>query len=65
MFLDTSGLLCLHDKGDARHAKAKEVFDVVSEALTHNYVLAEFLPLCQSRGKNRREAVLFSWRLDE
>ena len=43
MFLDTSGLLCLHDRAERFHAKAREVYHLAARRLTHGYVLAEFV----------------------
>lgn len=50
MLLDTSGLLCYFDRGDALHAHAVTVFHAAPTRLTHSYVLAEFVALCQARG---------------
>lgn len=60
MFLDTSGLLCLLDQRDVRHEDAAMSFDNAAVLVTHNYVLAEFVPLCQSRGLNREAALMFA-----
>jgi predicted nucleic acid-binding protein len=51
LFLDTSGLLCVHDQDDFRNAQAIEIFTGAKFLLTTNYVLAEFVPLSQTRGK--------------
>lgn len=59
LFLDTSGLLCIHDEDDFRNAQAIEFFAKAKRLLTTNYVLAEFVPLSQSRGKNRKETISF------
>ncbi len=59
LFLDTSGLLCIHDENDVRNKKAIEYFTSAKRLLTTNYVLAEFVPLSYSRGKNRRETITF------
>ncbi len=60
MLLDTSGLLCLFDASDWRHAEAVSLYDADTEPLTHNYVLAEFVPLCGSRALNRAAALAFA-----
>ena len=57
MLLDTSGLFCLFDANDFRHAEAGRCYDSATERLTHNYVLSEFVPLCKSRGLDRRESL--------
>lgn len=59
LFLDTSGLLCIHDRKDFRHAQAIEWFSKSKLLLTTNYVLAEFVPLSYARGKNRQETLSF------
>ncbi len=59
VFLDTSGLLCIHDKDDYRHEKAVERFVEAKRLLTTNYVLTEFVPLSSARGKNREESLSF------
>jgi predicted nucleic acid-binding protein len=59
VLLDTSGLLCYFDHGDARHEEASVLVDSASLVVTHNYVLAEFVPLCQIRRLNRKRALAF------
>lgn len=59
LFLDTSGLLCIHDSMDFRNEKAIGYFTNAKRLLTTNYVLAEFIPLSQSRGKDRKETLSF------
>ena len=59
LFLDTSGLLCIHDQDDFRNAQAIEIFTAARFLLTFNYVLAEFVPLSQTRGKDRQETISF------
>lgn len=53
IFLDTSAIYALADRGDLRHETARELFEAVlarSETLiTHNYVLVESLALLQHR----------------
>ena len=53
MLLDTSGLLCLHSRSEALHTEACEWFDAATTRVTHNYVLAEFVALAESRGVPR------------
>lgn len=60
MFLDTSGLLCYQDTNDHRHERAVTLFQHAPERFTHNYVLVEYVALCQARGYNRRAALQFS-----
>lgn len=59
MLLDTSGLLCLFDESDPRHRQAGAFYDADAEPVTHNYVLAEFVPLCYSRRMNQAGALTF------
>ena len=59
LFLDTSGLLCLHDEKDFRNVPAIEFFTNAEKLITTNYVLAEFVPLSFVRGKNRQETLSF------
>jgi len=59
LFLDTSGLLSIDDKGDFRNVQAIKLFGDAKILLTTNYVLAEFLPLSYVRGENRRETLSF------
>jgi uncharacterized protein len=49
MLLDTSGLYCYLDAGDARHADAVSLLESAKIRLTHNCVLAEFVALCNAR----------------
>ena len=59
MLLDTSGLLCVHHKAEQRHEAAITFFQASSTRITHSYVLAEFVPLCQVRGLPRAAALSF------
>jgi hypothetical protein len=44
----------------ARHADAVTFFHAAPKRLTHSYVLAEFVPLCQTRRLNRAAALEFA-----
>lgn len=59
LLLDTSGLLCLFDVADFRHTEAAEFFKQTNRLLITNYVLAEFIPLSQSRGFKRDDSLNF------
>ena len=59
MLVDTSGLFCYLDVGDPRHEEAASLFDSTSGKITHNYILAEFVPLCQTRRLSRTVALTF------
>ena len=60
MLLDTSGLLCYFDVAERHHSEAVHFFRSSSFPLTHNYVLAEFVPLCRTRGLDARQALSFA-----
>lgn len=58
MFLDTSGIFALLDRGEPRHQEAVELYAAHGgRKLTHDGVLAELLPLA-TRRKMRRGPVL-------
>lgn len=59
MFLDTSGLLCLADDTEPRHLDAVAIAQSVHKAVTHSYVLSEFVALANSRRIDRRLALRF------
>jgi uncharacterized protein len=63
VLLDTSGLLCYFDDADSRHADAVVYFDGAPFKVTHSYVLAELIPLCQTRRLPRVESLVFAWDL--
>ncbi len=44
MLLDTSGLLCLHDRAETFHDLAVSSFRAATVRVTHNLILAEFVP---------------------
>ena len=50
MLLDTSGILCYFDAAERRNAEAVSLFRAARSLLTHSYILAEFVPLCHTRG---------------
>jgi predicted nucleic acid-binding protein len=60
MLLDTSGLLCYFAVTDAHHGDAVTYFNSARKRLTHSYVLAEFVPLCQTRGLPRTASLSFA-----
>lgn len=59
MLLDTSGLMCLFDPRDFRHAEALTPYDAAHTRLTHNYVFAELVALTHARGVPRGSALDF------
>ena len=60
MLLDTSGLLCFFDDKDFRHSDAATFIKTADFRLTTSYILAEFIPLCQTRGLNRKRTLEFA-----
>ena len=59
MLLDTSGLMCLFDQRDVRHASATKHYDSAIQRLTHNYVFAEFVALAIARRAPLTDALRF------
>lgn len=59
MLLDTSGLMCLFDLRDFRHADARTLYDTAPARLTHSYVFAELVALLHARGAPRGAALEF------
>lgn len=59
MFLDTSGLLCLHHQAELYHDDAQMFFDAAWEKVTHSYVLSEFVALATARGLPRAAVLAF------
>lgn len=57
MFLDTSGLLGLFDRAASVHADAVRLYRGAGKLHTHNYVLAEFVPLAHVRRMPRRQSL--------
>ena len=60
MLLDTSGLYTYLDADDHRHDQAVALLEGAPRRVTHNYVLAELVTLCQVRGAGRGAALGFS-----
>jgi predicted nucleic acid-binding protein len=59
MLLDTSGLLCLHNRAEPFHTHARTLYHAAHGQLTHNYVLAEFVALTHARRLPRMAALIF------
>jgi predicted nucleic acid-binding protein len=49
MLLDTSGLLCLHNRAEPFHEQARTLYRAARVRLTDSYVLAEFVALANAR----------------
>lgn len=59
MLLDTSGLMCLFDRRDIRHALATKHYDSATRRLIHNYVFLEFVALAIARRVPLADALRF------
>jgi predicted nucleic acid-binding protein len=59
MLLDTSGLLCLHNRAEPFHAHARTLYHAARVRLTHSYILAEFVALANARRLPRMAALTF------
>ncbi len=49
MLLDTSGLLCLHNRAEPLHTQARTLYQAPRVRVTHSYVVAEFVALAHAR----------------
>lgn len=63
MFLDTSGLLDLLDARSRSHALATSLCRDADRLMTHNYVLAELVALCNARKLSRPQWINFISRM--
>ncbi len=59
MLLDTSGLLCLHNRAEPFHIHARTLYHAARMRVTHSYVLAEFVALAHARRLPRMAALTF------
>jgi predicted nucleic acid-binding protein len=59
MFLDTSGLFCLHHADEPLHADAFVLFEASGTLLTHSEILSEFITLAMLRGVQRGYTLAF------
>ena len=59
MILDTSGLLCLHNRAEPLHMDARTLYHAARMRVTHGYVLAEFVALAHARRLPRMAALTF------
>ena len=49
MLIDTSGWFCILDEKDSRQATAVSLYDSAIKRVTHSYVIAELVALCDKR----------------
>jgi uncharacterized protein len=59
MLLDTSGLLCLHNRAEPLHMDARTLYHAARIRVAHSYVLAEFVTLAHARRLPRMAALTF------
>jgi uncharacterized protein len=59
MLMDTSGLLCLHNRAEPLHTDARTLYCAARIRVTHSYVLAEFVALAHARRLPRMAALIF------
>ncbi len=59
MLLDTSGLLCLHQKTEPFNSQACQFYRQATLKITHNYILAEYVALANARRFNRLKTLTF------
>jgi len=59
MLIDTSGFLCVLDNRDRRHQDAFAIYRSAATRLTHNYVIAELIPLAITRKFSRARTLEF------
>jgi uncharacterized protein len=59
VFLDTSGLLCLHFSCEPLHTQACVAYQKAPLRLTHNYIIAEYVALANARRFSRASVLDF------
>ena len=59
MLIDTSGFFAVLDRSNRQNANAVALFDAASTLVTHNYVWAELVALCEARHLNRSQTLAF------
>jgi uncharacterized protein len=59
MRLDTSGLLCLHNRAEPLRIRMRTLYHAGRRRVRHNYVLAEFVVLAQAWRLPRMVALTF------
>jgi predicted nucleic acid-binding protein len=57
MLLDTSGLLCVLNSAEPLHPLACELLSKSTIRLVHSYVIAELLPLSNTRRVSRQKVI--------
>ncbi|MBP9664888.1 MAG: type II toxin-antitoxin system VapC family toxin [Pyrinomonadaceae bacterium] len=57
MLVDTSGWFCIFDDDDHRHDSATDLYRSHPFRLTHNYIIAELVPLIIARRKGLSKAL--------
>jgi uncharacterized protein len=59
MLLDTSGLLCLHNRAEPLHMHARTLYHAARLRVRHSDVLAELVALAHARRRPRMAALTF------
>lgn len=59
MLIDTSGWFCILDENDSRHGAAVTQYDSASNKVTHSFVIAELVALCDKRRFSRTKTLGF------
>jgi predicted nucleic acid-binding protein len=65
MLLDTSGLFCYFNAAAPQHADTDAYVAAATDRLTHSYILAEFVPLAETRGQDRQQSLEFVAELQD
>ncbi len=59
MMIDTSGMLAVADRREPTHGRAVSPYGTAVRRVIYNYVLAEWVPLANTRGLPRTGALAF------
>lgn len=59
MLIDTSGWYCVLVEEDHRHDNSLNVYISATSRITHSFIIAELVALCDRRGFSRRQTLDF------
>ncbi|MBX3287871.1 MAG: type II toxin-antitoxin system VapC family toxin [Acidobacteria bacterium] len=65
MLIDTSGWICLLDKDEPRHKEGVSYYHSTHSRITTNYILAELVPLANTRGVSRNKTCEFIRKIEK
>lgn len=65
MLIDTSGWICLLDKDEPQHNDAVRYYHSTPSRTTTNYILAELIPLANTRGVARNKTREFIRKIEK